>query len=170
VNITAIKTAIYQWARAALPGITIYWDSPGAPRPPSPSIKLTLLGPGKLGEDEIQNVEGSLTDFRITGPRTLTVSINSYGSESQQLMTNLQSSLSNPDMLSILSAALLSVTDEGTIKDLSALVDTHIERRMQMDVNLLTVESIIIQPGYIDEVHISSSIGGVDNSFIAIKD
>jgi hypothetical protein len=170
MDITAIKASIYSWAHAALPGITVYWDIPGAPRPPSPSIKLTLLGPGKLGEDEIRNVAGNDVNFEIYGPRTLTVSINAYGPESQQLMSNLQSSLSNPDMLSFLSAGKLSVTSEGTIKDLSALVDTHIERRMQMDIGLLTTESIVVLPGLIEEVHIASSIGGIDESFIAVKE
>ncbi len=169
MNFTTIKAALYSWAATVVGGgVTVYWGEPNGPRPANPSVRLKLIaGPTMVGLDELRDVAGDDDAFKVVGTRVLTLSVTAYGDAALQLVSDLQTSISNPEATAGLSAANLAASDTSAPRDLTALLETKYEQRYQFDVTVLATEELTTEPGVIETVVGTSSIGGVDGDFSA---
>ncbi len=175
MNLTTIQDAIYSWANGFLnspdPRAVVFWGESNGPRPDNPSVRLKLIaGPGMLGLDELRPVPNDPDLFRVVGPRRLMLSISAYGDAALQIISDLQTSLSNPEFTAALGLANVSTLETSSPRDLSTALDTKFEQRYQMDVTLLATEDASSEPGVIESVEGTSSFGGVDGEFQAGND
>lgn len=160
MNLSTIKGALYGWAAATVAGGTVvYWNEPDAPRPPAPSVRLRLIGlPSLVGQDELRDVTGDANAFRILGPRSLTLSVTAYGDTAAQAASDLASSLSGPDAMATLHGGGLSSLSVSPLRDVSELMETKWEQRVNFDVELLATEDLTVTPGVIEHVEASGQI------------
>lgn len=161
MNLVALQSAVVAWARTAS-GLAAVWAEPNAPRPAEAYCRLNLIGPRKVGgDDQVVSIPNTV-DFEISGLRAFTLSVNIYAKDAAQRASDMITSLSKPSVLATLSTANLSVTSVGDPRDLSQLLETKVEKRVQFDVELLTTETAVDQPGVIEDVEASGSVGGQD--------
>lgn len=162
----AIHQAIFDWVKSAVsetPGVTIYWDEPDAPRPPMPAVRISFLtGPTMVGQDSLSPVANNPNQFKITGRRTMLLSVNAYGDEAMQLLSDLQTSISNPLDMEILSAVRVSVLNTSAPRDINTALETKIESRGQMDITLLATEEKIVGLSYIESTEVLGHVSGND--------
>jgi len=167
VNLAAAKQAIWNWASVAATasqsGTTTYWDNPDAPRPPVPAVRLKLIGgPQMQGLDAVQPSTTSADAFNIVGPRTLTLSVTCYGDAAEQLASDLQTSLSDPNTAVTLDGANLASLTTSAIRDVSTVLDTKTEQRYQFDVEISATEVLAVAPGSIQDVTGSGTVNAGD--------
>lgn len=165
MNLAAAKQAIWNWASVAATtsqaGTTTYWDNPDAPRPPMPAVRLKLIGgPQMQGLDEVQPSTASADAFNIVGPRTLTLSVTCYGDQAEQLASDLQTSLSDPNTAVTLDGANLASLTTSEIRDVSTVLDTRTEQRYQFDVEISATEVLAVAPGAIQEAKGTGAVSG----------
>lgn len=166
MNLAGLEQTLWNWASVAATasqgsGVTVYWDNPAAPRPPSPSVRLKIIaGPTMIGLDELQPSSTAPDDFTIVGPRQMTLSVTTYGPAARQLASDLQTSLSDPANVATLDAGGLSSMTTSPLRDLSQLMETQFEQRYQFDLELLTTEQYAVAPGSIQEADATGAITG----------
>ena len=116
-------------------GVTVIEDQQGAPRPAFPYVSFRFLRPATRvgGIDE----STAVTDQHgIAGERTTTVSVNVYGIEAGQIAEEILNSLDLPENIELFSAAGMAHYGESGANDLSALMETKYEKRIQFDLML----------------------------------
>lgn len=158
--LSAFKDALYNWAAPVVGGgVQVYWGEPNGPRPPNPSVRFKLImGPSTIGMDELRDVDGNPNDFTIVGSRSMMLSINAYGDQSQQIISDLQTSIYDQNKIQSLDVAGVGILSFSSVRDLSQLLETKIEQRYQVDANLLVTEAVTTQPGVIEHVEVNSTI------------
>lgn len=134
VAVKTIKDGVYEWIKAVVDCMDVIEENPNAKRPKPPYASFLINPFVKDGQDAITKTDESDTSFEISGQRHFTCSVKVYGENCQQLAFNLQSSLESPRILDMLSAAGLAVWNEPSCTDISAKLETGIERRMNLDV------------------------------------
>lgn len=163
------KSAIYVWANAVLngdgQGVTVFWGEPNGPRAPNPSVRLKLItGPAMIGMDELRQDDEDPPNFSIVGPRTMTLSITAYGDLAAQMISDLQTSVSDPSKVATMDAAGVGVLSFGPPRDLTELLETKFEQRHQVDANLIVMEEVTSKPGTIESVEVGGSIEKPDGA------
>jgi hypothetical protein len=162
MDMTAVKKAIYDWVVLALSTPTpppIYWGDQNAPRPDNPSVRLKFIaGPNMVGLDEIRDVEGDPDLFAIVGPRTFLLSVTGQGDTAINLVSQLQTSVSDPSKVAKLGEDGVSILSIGTSRDVTQLMETKYETRHQVDVNLLVTEYVETELGVIEDLELGSTL------------
>lgn len=159
MDYAAIKAAIYAWVSSAVGAVPVVWDEPEAPRPPLPSIRLSFtVAPSRIGVDELRPDESSADAFRIVGPRPFELGVTAYGNNAFQLISQIETSVSNPYAMALLQAANVSVLSNSPNRDVSANLKTKSETRAQMDFSMLTMENTLIQPGSIEATEVGADL------------
>ncbi len=132
-----------------------------APRPANPYFSFKITNPGgKNGDDTLQQI-GSAGVLNIGGQRKMTVSFKSYGKtheEAYKYMALWQASLEAPTVQQVLRAKGIAVWLNGSVVDLSQLLNTGYEGRAQLDVQFGIVSNLTDNPGYIEEVGVSGTV------------
>lgn len=167
MDVEALKKGVFTWVTAVVAAsqpdkpTAIVWNNPNAPRPPLPYFRLNLIGPTRIGHDEIRDVGlHSGNDFQLTGPRTFNLRVDSYGHDTQQEITDVQTSMSDPNNQATLRSVGLAFSTETGIIDLTELVNSVFERRYQFEVTLLAHEDVTVRPGVIGNTEINSIVTG----------
>lgn len=164
MDLQAYRDAIYTWVSSRVPeGVTAYWDEPNAPRPDLPYARMKLIGPVRIGHDELRDIDADADKFKIVGPRSFTLRIEMHGKDVHQLIMDLQTSASEPDVQVILRKAGLAFGLETGIIDLTTLIDPVFEKRMQLEFTLLAHEDKDIQPGVIESIEGIGTVQGSDD-------
>lgn len=159
MNIQNIKNTIYDWLYSIVPTVPIIWayESATQPSPTYITINMTIL-PTKIGRDEIRRISNS---YHINGLRKIMLSINAYGHNAIQVLSDIQSTLDNPSKSNVLSAGGLSISDSEDIRDLTTRLNTVWERRGLLEVRLYAAEDVSTDITTIDTVEITSNINGI---------
>lgn len=169
MNFAAIEDAIFNWVTTVLdPAVTVIWDEPDKPRPESPSARLSFLqGPTTLGLDEIRDNPADPQGYRILGQRTMVLSVMAYGDLSFQIISDLQTSMADPNLMDVLHAVNVSILSSSSMRDVTTPLETKYEKRAQMDFNLLASEDKAITPGTVSGISLESQTGAIEGSFSA---
>lgn len=140
VDIAGLKQGVFDWASAAADPNQVIWDRPNIPRPRTEDYLYATLsfltGPVRVGGQDAAFIN-DLDQMEVRGFRQLTISVIVYGNDKVnvlQLASDLQSSLHQPSVLQGLDASGLSVIEQGSVADISALLETGFEERAQLDV------------------------------------
>jgi hypothetical protein len=142
-NLTAIQDKIFDWVNTyskIKPTPTenethIIWEEQDSPQPDSPYITLKIIsGPNRVGSSDEFQFDESAQKFKLDGMRSLTLSIQAYGSSAHDVLSRLQASLELPDTNDYFRSNDMSMYDYSGIEDITAELDTIMEKRAVMDV------------------------------------
>lgn len=159
MNITAIRTAIYQWASAQAAPKIVVWADQAAPRPARPYVALRLTGPRRMaGQDEPRYTNtGNVFDW--VGHRELTLQVTTIGDDqitTHDLALKLHLSLSKEAVRSALYvAAGLSVSSEGDVGNVTIFQEATYEPRYNFDVILMATAITNEDLGAIETVELN---------------
>lgn len=158
MNITAIRTALYQWASAEAAPRTVVWADQAAPRPQRPYVALRLTGPRRLAGQDEPRYSNTGNVFNWVGHRELTLQVTTIGDEqinTHDLALKLHLSLSKEAVRSALYTAGLSISNEGDVGNVTIFQDTAFEPRYNFDIILLAVAQVTEDLGAIETVEIN---------------
>lgn len=157
MNYEDLQLAIYNWVTDVL-GIQVIWENQSEHRPERPyaSLNLTVF-PTKLGHDDARMVGDK---FKVQGLREMTLSVNVYGAEAFEFLSDLQSSHEMPSIRQQLLRDCIVVVSTSEVRNLSELHEARFQTRGQMDVQLRTnYVAEDTETGYIERVEITDSNG-----------
>lgn len=154
-----IRQAIYNWVKVES-DLTVIWKDQSEARPPRPYIALKLIsGPRKVGHDDLRQ---GIVGVEVHGQRHWTCSIDVIGAGAMDMISQLQTSLEDPEVLAGLRARGLAVIKSEDAVDLTTPLDTGFETRAKMDV-LFSANVTRSQPdptGAIENVSGTNQIDG----------
>lgn len=123
-----------------------------APRPKPPFLTVRLLSVVPVGQDEIREIDPDTNIATIGGQRRLAVSVNAYGSGATDYLAQALASLNKVTVQEYLRAAGLAVCRIGTSQNLTAMLETEYEERVQADVTFNLAENVEDDLGIIEKV------------------
>ena len=140
-----IENAIIAWISNAT-GLTAVWDKQRAPRPTLPYALVNLLPPQEEVGMIAERKRSSEDNFTVFYRFLLPVSVNIIGNANYFTMANeLVISLQDDTVREDLKTAGLYIRNFSEARDLTALLDSDYEFRVQRDFNFgFTTESNII--------------------------
>lgn len=126
-----MRSAIYNYLSQST-GVTVIEDLQGTPRPAFPYVSFRFLRMAtRVGAVDESTVNED--QHGIKGHRETTVSINVYGQQCGEIAEMITNGLDLPETIDLFTAANMAhYGEEGPI-DLSALLETKYEKRIQMD-------------------------------------
>ncbi len=148
INWRVIKDNIFDWVNEnaliepspELDARKIIWADQSAPQPPeAPYITLKIIsGPNEAGNvDELEFDEANDKCF-LNGIRSFTLNLQVLGTGSLDIISRLQASLNFPEVSEFFRSKDMTVFDNSGITDVTATLDTVIERRHAIDVMFYT--------------------------------
>lgn len=165
----AIETGLYEWASQSLSRLSpaiqaiVIFQSEGGPRPPKPYVTIKIQGPTKVGStDDDRVVEG---EFVQSGIRSFPITVAAYGEQAHDLITFLQSALEfNVDLLLVHG---FGVGPINPAVDLTQLLDTQFEKRVQFDFELFVPNNVSLAGSGLESIESVEYPGQVgDNEII----
>jgi hypothetical protein len=141
-------------------------ESQNYPRPAKPYFTLKFTGPaGKSGDDSATNVPNNLgqptTVWNRGGQRKVMVDFNCYATSHEQAynyMTLWQAALEQETVQANLRLAGIAVWLNGSVTDLSALLNTGYEGRAHMEVKFGVAANLTEDLGAIEHITIVGEI------------
>lgn len=170
MNWTDLENAIHAWvvAAAGLAADKVVWADQRVPqRPPFVTLKHVALVP--VGVDQLQQTTdleappGQEITFTAKGIRRMTVSIQAFtaavtGSGSaRELVGKVLTAMALPSVYEPLELAGLVWRNQGSITDLSALLETEWQSRAAMTVEFYCVDSAAEKTTYIETAVVTES-------------
>lgn len=153
------EDAIYDWAHAVLPTVSIIWDKPSAPRPDLPYITLNIIGGPIDLSDRTAYKYKELDTWTYKFKKRITLSINIFGYENHMnLMETLLDSLQLDSKIEILNLVGLACWGYDGPRDLSIQRDTEWEFRSQADIFLSYGKEVDDVPGEVQSIELNGEI------------
>lgn len=144
VDLNYVLETIYSWiaSRRLVNNQHVFLEDPNADRPSPPSISYRMLsGPTLLGTNDNHKYDVAEDADVVSGHRTMSISLKSYGDNAIQNMVNLQASLELFSVQQYFQTRNIAIWNIGAVIEISSTLDTGIEERGQMDL-ILGVSSI----------------------------
>lgn len=136
--------------------VTVIWMNENGPRPELPYITLNLLSLVNIGDHADNypaNDAGILEGYQIV---EFVLSIQSYGTESFQLLKDLNQSLDRFSVHNDLNYNdhVVFFDDIGGVRDMSTLIGTHEEKRALLELRGRTFDQFQDKVGRIETVNV----------------
>jgi hypothetical protein len=172
LKISDIKESIYKWV-ASLKFVSInnniVYEEQNQKRPVGDYVSYKIMTlPTKRGTDSQIHISGD--NFKLSGHRTFTVSIKSYGKNAAQIITDLHSSLEMDSVRNIFRQYNIAIWEHGSPRDISAILETGFESRAFLDITFGTRSEITETLGHIANAEVEGAFTDVDNSIIVLTD
>lgn len=156
-----ITQLLFDWAKAALPGVTVTRQQKGAqeaaPIPEDPFCSIRLLAGRRLGEDDQKMRDDGVMYF--TGERQVVAQFRFWADTARDLVETLRQATERPSLCEILtSGGLAFVREAGTIDGSEA--GAFMDRRAQIDLTFAYVEEYTDQPGWIETFSFDGTLKG----------
>ena len=162
-----IENALRAWVKtgSGYADSKIIWVDQNGPRPANDFITLRIGDLVSLGAvDELRvttnlaNPNGSEIVLEVNGLREFTLSIQAFNtatvstSTSREVLSKVQAALKLPSVRALLNAAGLGPFDMGSVKNISALLQTKFEARAILETRFYVNETVSENTGYINTV------------------
>lgn len=163
LSLSALRLVVRTWLVSAS-GLAdtkvIFEDDPGT-RPAKPYMVLKLLSVETEGEDEVTAGNGTVTHF---GHRAATVVLQVYGTNAGNTLEEVRKGQYRQALQLSARAAGFTVYAAGPNRNIALLLDTGIEERAQMEIEIRFADSDAATSGegYIDNLTGVGTIGDVD--------
>lgn len=140
-------------------------------RPPKPYFTMKMISPGiKEGDDSAENIKdnmgASTSRWNRGGQRKMVVDFNCFGNsheEAYNYMSLVQSSFELETIQAELYASGIAIWLNGSVADLSALLNTGFEGRSQMNVEFGIASNLTEDLGSIDTINITGEVTSDQN-------
>lgn len=162
INWTLVKKTLHTWA-AEISGQQTIWEDQSEQRPDGPynSLKITS-GPGRIGTDQFEKRNDD--KFQTSGLREFTLSVNIFRADAFSKAHNLNSSIEGVMILERFQAIGMAYINATPIRDLTRLMGPRYESRYQFDIRFRIADTIVSDPGLIENVEIESLIDDTEIS------
>lgn len=166
-TVTGIETAIHAWVRDAVAAITerVIIADQGRSRPERPYADVKLAAIQRRGIDENGAVDGN-GDREVSGVRMLRVTVRTFGDEAMQMASDARDALGKETVRDALCAAGLSFWNMADALDISAEIETAIERRSTFDAFFGIASRVTENVGLIQCVEIEGEYAKPDGETI----
>lgn len=163
ITVAQFKTAVWKFISSQsvslVPNSQVVWTEQGAPRPKLPYIGLKVIaGPRSYGEDDMR--QSSPGVYSIEGQRALTVSVQVFGSNAEEISAAIVAAMSKPTALESLAASFVSILSNTAPQNLSAALETKFENRVQFDIVFGCVMAVTDNVGFIEQTGILNHSSG----------
>jgi hypothetical protein len=152
-----LQDALYAWVTAVLGAVPVAWAGQGETKQIKPFVILTLVGPTKVPaldhlQDHNESLGGNRT-YRVT-VAAYTDPISSTGTalDAAQYIATLMTSLDSDVISDALYAAGIGVGEIYPSNDVSELLETKYERRVQFDFEINVASNYPVTTPVIDTV------------------
>lgn len=150
------RRALISWVQTQIE-IDCVWEDQGAPRPNLPFASAKIIsGPRRKGTDELRRKSGPV--YYVAGMRQITLSVQVYGAEALNKVSELQTSLEKPSVLGTLRSYGIAFVRAEAVNDTSTALDNRFESRAQMDVILSVVDNDDDDIDYIANVEVANLV------------
>lgn len=164
-----IETAWYEFVRnfTTVENLTVIFAdelSPNTgqgPRPPRPYVTLKIIsGPEPVYQFDDFRFNSATNKFEICGLRQYSISIQSFGVDAIEALSELQMKLDLPEAIQCFheSDADISIVNKGPVTNISSLLETGFEDRASMDVVFNTTKSVESDPGIIEKIDFEGTL------------
>ena len=157
LNITAIQDKLYEWVFDET-ALAVIWLFPNAPRPDLPYISLNILNFVDVHQDFIPAPDPVTGEAEIAGNREFTLSIQCYGDNALQTMSNLKDSLEKPSIQVLLREENIAFVDSENVINVTTLLDSIFEERAALDVRFRVATGTVDEIGIIEQTNIETDI------------
>lgn len=132
-----IFSAFYDWITTNT-GLTCIASRQDAPRPELPFISLLVVNAGaRVGsQDAIEYNEDEDKHYQA-GLRTTNISINMFGGDANEVLSNLRDTLDSPNGIDFFKQKGLSHIDENGPNDLTEIENTSYPERSQLGLTFM---------------------------------
>lgn len=173
LDFKAINTAIVREVQRVC-GVTCVLaqpESPTAPRPGRPYMSMFVTNPGqKEGDDSVSHVSG--TTYNVGGQRRMSVDFNAYGrthEEAYELALTWQCALEMESTQAVLRAAGVAVWLNGSVADISELLQTGYEGRAHLEVQFGIAVNTTEDRSAIEEATVNGTVTTDQGGTVAVS-
>lgn len=168
VDFNAVRVALVDQVQQAVGATCIMFEpeTPNAPRPPKPYFAMKFLSPAVKKGDDSRSYNGTTNVVNIGGQRKMVVDFDCYGrshEEAYSYMAAWQSALETETVQWNLRAAGIAVWLNGSVLDLSALLNTGFEGRCHMQVDFGVAANVTENLGTIDKATVTGTVTSDQN-------
>lgn len=161
-----LQNTIHSWiVTYASPGSECILSNGNAPRPQLPYITYQLRLTNKPGSGAYYSPGDADGNQTISFDKIYNLSLQAYGDangDACELLETIQEAILLPEKYNALKANNVSIMDEGTLTDISELVDVTIEDRWLLELTVGIKQTLTHTPSIIENVNISGDIDGRD--------
>jgi hypothetical protein len=157
-----IQAGIYSWGIAVLPSVPIIWSDDNGDRPSTTYISFKLPTIKGVGVD----IE---LDTEVVGNRDFVLATQSFGSGAMDNLETLKMSLSKISNILLLRAVNIAIVSQGSVNDISMLLDSRWEERAQCDFNFRFAQIDSDDSGAIQHINIEKDFYRPDLSTITVE-
>jgi hypothetical protein len=163
MSVTTIRAKLQEWAERET-GLTFIYGRQAKPRPNIPYGEITFVGAGArvggIDEYRLNGIEQS-----IQGQREALVSLNIYGSNANEIMTDLIRTLDTPAVVEEFIIAGFSHFGENGPNDLTQLEDTRYLERSQATLQIRYAFENDVTGDTIYQVELTSTYESPEETF-----
>lgn len=162
LNFDALRKALVEEIQrvTAVTCIVAEPETQNVPRPPKPYFTLKMVSPAiKQGDDSASNLGGTV--WNRGGQRKMVVDFNCYGCSHEQAYNYAalwQSSLELETVQARLRKAGIAVWLNGSVQDLSALLNSGFEGRALLEVAFGVAANLTEDLGAIQTINVSGDV------------
>lgn len=163
LTVAQFKTAVWGFISSQVvslvPNGQVIWMEQGAPRPKLPYVGLKIIaGPRAYGDDDMRQTSPGV--YSIEGQRALTVSVNIFGENSEEIAALITNAMSKPSALESLSAESVAILTNTAPQNVSVPLETKFENRIQFDIDFGCVMATTDDVGFIEQTGILNTTSG----------
>lgn len=127
-----LKEKIYDWVSANT-SLLIIWENQNGPRPDENYISLKINVYSKIGQTNYLDPDNN-GDRIVKYDEDFTLSIKSYGADTEDYLQVLKDSLQKESVIQGLIAEGIAIRNENEITDISILIDRTREERFLYEI------------------------------------
>ena len=156
---TAVWTFISSQVISLVPNNRVVWMEQGSPRPKLPYVGLKIIaGPRSYGDDDMRQTAPGI--YSIEGQRALTVSVNIFGDNAEEIAAVITNAMSKPSAQEALAAEFVSILTNTAPQNVSVPLETKFENRIQFDIDFGCVMATTDDVGFIEQTGIVNTTSG----------
>jgi hypothetical protein len=165
---TAVQDVLYDWAlshsglNVSTEQDKVFYANEKVMQPNATYITLNISNIIKETNDELRNIND--TDFVVSTIRSFTLSVNCYGKAALDYAVNLQSSFGKIEVKELLNTQNISFVSVDPIIDISALMDTIIEKRYVFEAKFYIASNVSIVSDVIENVEMQGELADAEGN------
>lgn len=163
LTVAQFRSAVWKFVSSQVislvPNDRVIWMEQGSPRPKLSYIGLKVMaGPRAYGGDDMRQTAPGV--YAIEGQRALTVSVNIFGKDAEEISALITNAMSKPTALESLAADSVAILTNTAPQNVSVPLETTFENRIQFDIDFGCVMATTDDIGFIEQTEILNTTSG----------
>jgi len=164
LTVTQFKAAVWNFISSQvvslIPSGQVIWMEQGSPRPKLSYVGLKIItGPRTYGNDDMRQTT-SPGVYSIEGQRALTISVNVFGRDAEQIAALIINGMCKPSTIDSLTRDSIAILTNTSPQNVSVPLETIFENRVQFDIDFGCVMAVLDDVGIIEHTGILNTTSG----------